>query len=121
MWHLCAGDLEDRNRLPAATSLTAWVHGIFAFASQLGLRDITLVGHSYGGTEAIRAAQLFPQLFRRMILLDTANDTIPPGAPAAEAELFAAFTGMSTSDRLSPLENDRAWEKRLLRCMVERR
>ena len=24
VWHLCAGDLEDRNRLPAATSLTAW-------------------------------------------------------------------------------------------------
>jgi non-heme chloroperoxidase len=94
--------------------LDSLAHDIFAFASQLGLRDITLVGHSYGGTEAIRAAQLFPQLVRRVILLDTGNDTIPPDAPAAEAELFAAFTGMSNSDRLSSLENDRAWEKRLL-------
>ena len=87
---------------------------IFAFATRLGLRDVTLVGHSYGGTEAIRAAQLFPQLVRRVILLDTANDTIPPGAPAAEAKLFAAFTGMSASDRFSSLDADRAYEKRLL-------
>jgi len=94
--------------------LESLARDIFAFATQLGLGDVTLVGHSYGGTEAIRAAQLFPQLFRRVILLDTANDTIPPDAPAAEAELFAAFTGMSNSDRLSSLENDRAWEKRLL-------
>ena len=94
--------------------LDSLAHDIFAFATRLGLRDVTLVGHSYGGTEAIRASQLFPQLVRRVILLDTANDTIPPDAPAAEAELFAAFTGMSNSDRLSSLENDRAWEKRLL-------
>jgi pimeloyl-ACP methyl ester carboxylesterase len=94
--------------------LDSLAHDIFAFATQLGLRDVTLVGHSYGGTEAIRAAELFPQLGRRVILLDTANDTIPPDAPAAEAELFAAFTGMSDSARLSSLENDRAWEKRLL-------
>jgi pimeloyl-ACP methyl ester carboxylesterase len=94
--------------------LDSLAHDIFFFATRLGLGDVTLVGHSYGGTEAIRAAQLFPQLVRRVILLDTANDTIPPDAPAAEAELFAAFTGMSNSDRLSSLENDRAWEKRLL-------
>jgi pimeloyl-ACP methyl ester carboxylesterase len=94
--------------------LDSLAQDIFAFATQLGLRDVTLVGHSYGGTEAIRAAQMFPQLVRRVILLDTANDTIPPDAPAAEAELFAAFTGMSNSERLSSLENDRAWEKRLL-------
>jgi pimeloyl-ACP methyl ester carboxylesterase len=89
-------------------------HDIFAFATQLGLRDVTLIGHSYGGTEAIRVAQLFPELVRRVILLDTAYDTIPPDAPAAEAELYAAFTRMSDSDRLSSLEHDRAWEKRLL-------
>ena len=89
-------------------------HGIFAFAARLGLRDLTLVGHSYGGTEALRAAQLFPRLVRGVILLDTANDTIPPDAPAAEAKLFAAFTGMSDLDRLSSLDADRAWEKCLL-------
>jgi pimeloyl-ACP methyl ester carboxylesterase len=87
---------------------------IFAFATRLGLRDLTLVGHSYGGTEAIRAAALFPQLVRRVILLDTAADTIPPGAPADEEKLFAAFTGTSGSERLSSLDADRAWEKRLL-------
>jgi pimeloyl-ACP methyl ester carboxylesterase len=87
---------------------------IYVFASQLGLRDLTLVGHSYGGTEAMRAAQMFPQLVRRVILLDTANDTIPPDAPAAEATLFAAFTGMSATDRFSSLDADRRYEKRLM-------
>jgi non-heme chloroperoxidase len=87
---------------------------VLVFASQLGLRNITLVGHSYGGTEAIHAAQLSPQLVRRVILLDTANDTIPPDAPAAEQKLFAAFTGMSASERLSSLDADRAYEKRLM-------
>jgi pimeloyl-ACP methyl ester carboxylesterase len=87
---------------------------IFAFATRLGLQDLTLVGHSYGGEEAIRGAELFPQLVRRVILLDTAADTIPPNAPAAEEKLFAAFTGMSGSERLSSLDADRAWEKRLL-------
>ncbi len=101
-------------RTAGGYELDSLAQDIFAFGTQLGLRDVTLVGHSYGGTEAIRAAQLFPQLVRRVILLDTANDTIPPGAPAAEAELFAAFTGMSDSARLSSLGNDRAWEKRLM-------
>src|SRR6516165_2541264 len=44
--------------------LDSLAHDIFAFATRLGLRDVTLVGHSYGGTEAIRASQLFPQLVR---------------------------------------------------------
>jgi pimeloyl-ACP methyl ester carboxylesterase len=94
--------------------LDSLARDVFAFANRLGLQDVTVVGHSYGGTEAIRAAQLSPKLFSRVILLDTANDTIPPNAPAAEAKLFAAFTGMSNSDRLSSLEKDRAWQKRLL-------
>jgi pimeloyl-ACP methyl ester carboxylesterase len=87
---------------------------IFAFATRLGLRGLTLVGHSYGGTEAIRTAQLFPQLVLSVILLDTAYDTIPPEAPAAETKLFAAFTGMSDAEHMSSLDADRAWEKRLL-------
>lgn len=94
--------------------LDNFAHDIYAFASRLGLQDLTLVGHSYGGTEALRAAQLFPRLVRRVILLDTAYDTIPAGAPAAEAKLFAAFTGMSAADRWSSLDAERRYEKRLM-------
>jgi hypothetical protein len=32
------------------------------------------------------------------MLLDTADDTIPPDAPGAEAKLFAVFTGMSAAE-----------------------
>jgi non-heme chloroperoxidase len=99
---------------PGGYELDNLAKDVYAFASQLGLRDLTLVGHSYGGVEALRAAQLFPQLVRRVILLDTAYDTIPPDAPAAEAKLFAAFTGMSAADRLSSLDADRKYEKRLM-------
>lgn len=52
---------------------------IVSFGRSLGLRNITLVGHSYGGTEAVRASELYPELIRRVILLDTAYDPIPNG------------------------------------------
>ena len=99
---------------PGGYELDSLANDIYLFASQLGLRDLTLVGHSYGGAEALRATQLFPPLVRRVILLDTANDTIPPNAPAAEAKLFAAFTGTSATDRLSSLDADRKYQRRLM-------
>lgn len=87
---------------------------IFTFANNLGLQNLTLVGHSYGGTEAIRAAELYPGLVRRVILLDTAYDTIPPDAPEAEEKLFTAFTGIAAAERLSSVDVFRAYEKRLM-------
>jgi pimeloyl-ACP methyl ester carboxylesterase len=94
--------------------LNGLARDIFAFASSLGLRDVTLVGHSYGGAEAIRAAELYPELIRRVVLLDTANDAIPPDAPAAEQKLFAAFTRMSPTDSLASVDALRVYEKRLM-------
>jgi pimeloyl-ACP methyl ester carboxylesterase len=90
------------------------VEDIVQFARGLGLRDVTLVGHSYGGTEAIRAAELHPELIRRVILLDTAYDPIPPDAPPAETKLFAAVTRMTDAERTSSLDSYRDYEKRLL-------
>jgi len=87
---------------------------IVQFGRSLGLRDITLVGHSYGGTEAVRASELHPELIRRVILLDTAYDPIPPAAPPAENKLFAAVTRMTQADRTSSLDSYRDYEKRLL-------
>jgi hypothetical protein len=51
---------------------------------------------------------------RRVVEFVAANDTIPPDAPAAEAKLFAAFTGMSAADRFSSLDADRRYEKHLM-------
>src|SRR6202021_3031463 len=68
------------------------VEDIVAFGRRAGLQDITLVGHSYGGVEAVRAAELHPELIRRVILLDTAYDPTPPAAPTAKSDLFAGAT-----------------------------
>ncbi len=88
---------------------------IIAFGSALGLRGLTLVGHSYGGTEAVRAAELYPEMIRRVVLLDTAYDPIPADAPAAQGKLIAALTRMTMADRLSSLDADRNYGKRLMR------
>ena len=90
------------------------VEDIVAFGRRLDLRDITLVGHSYGGTEAVRAAELHPELIRRVVLLDTAYDPIPSAAPSAESKLVEAVTQMSQADRSSSLDSYRNYGKRLM-------
>jgi pimeloyl-ACP methyl ester carboxylesterase len=94
--------------------LDTLVEDIVQFARSLGLRDVTLAGHSFGGTEAVRAAELHPELIRRVILLDTAYDPIPSAAPPAEAKLFRAVTRMTDADRVSSLDSYRNFEKRLM-------
>jgi pimeloyl-ACP methyl ester carboxylesterase len=92
------------------------VEDIVAFGRHAGLQDITLVAHSYGGVEAVRAAELHPELNRRVVLLDTAYDPIPSAVPPAETKLCAAFTGMTPSDQLSSLDSFRKYEQLLMRA-----
>jgi pimeloyl-ACP methyl ester carboxylesterase len=99
---------------PNGYELDNLVLDVVAFGRSLGLKDITLVGHSYGGTEAVRASELYPDLVRRVILLDTAFDPIPSAAPPAEAKLFAAVTHMTPAERTSSLNSYRDYEKPLL-------
>jgi len=95
--------------------LDNFVRDIAEFARSSDLRDLTLIGHSYGGTEAVRVAELHPELIRRVVLLDTAYDPIPSDAPPAEDKLFAAITGMTSAGRLSSLNSYRTYEQRLMR------
>ncbi len=44
---------------------------ISAFIDALGLKGLTIVAHSYGGLTALRAASMRPELFGRVIVLDT--------------------------------------------------
>jgi len=94
--------------------LDSLVEDIAAFARSLGLRDITLAGHFYGGTEAVRAAELHPELIHRVILLDTAYDPIPSAAPPAETKLIEALTRLTQADRMSSLDAHREYAKRLI-------
>jgi pimeloyl-ACP methyl ester carboxylesterase len=97
-----------------AYELDELVEDIVQFSRALGLRNITLVGHSYGGTEAVRASELHPELVRRVILLDTAYDPIPNATPPAESKLIPAITRMTDAERMSSLDSLREYGKRLM-------
>src|SRR3989304_1026098 len=53
-------------------TLEAMVDDVAAFLKALNLTDVTLVGHSYGGTEVVRFAQRYPDTVRRAVVLDIA-------------------------------------------------
>jgi pimeloyl-ACP methyl ester carboxylesterase len=79
------------------------LHDIVVLLDKLGLKDVTLVGHSLGGTEAIRAAEVHPALIRRVVLLDTAYDSLPDSVETAEESILTALH-MSPAERLSSLD-----------------
>ncbi len=60
-----AGEWEGENPY----SQTAAVRRLIAFLDELGLERVTLVGHSYGGTLATRAAIEFPDRVEALVLV----------------------------------------------------
>jgi pimeloyl-ACP methyl ester carboxylesterase len=52
-------------------SHTNFAEDIAAVVRHAGLRDIILIGHSFGGIVAVDAAYHFPELFARAILIDS--------------------------------------------------
>ena len=53
-------------------TLDALVDDIAVFLRNLKLTNVTLVGHSFGGTEAVRFAQIYPDVVRRVVVFDIA-------------------------------------------------
>ena len=51
---------------------------VVAFCRELGLEDVTLVGHDWGGLIAFKAAIDHPDLFTRLALLDANTTVITP-------------------------------------------
>jgi pimeloyl-ACP methyl ester carboxylesterase len=51
---------------------------VVAFCRALGLSDVTLVGHDWGGLIAFKAAVDHPELFTRLALLDSNTTVISP-------------------------------------------
>ena len=54
-------------------TLEAMVSDVAVFLKTLNLTGVTLVGHSYGGTEVVRFAQRYPDVVRRAVVLDVAD------------------------------------------------
>jgi 3-oxoadipate enol-lactonase len=64
---------------PGAYSFELMRDDVVGFVEALGLRDVTLVGHSMGGTVAWLVAMRRPDLLRRLVV----EDTPPPRAGGA--------------------------------------
>lgn len=65
-------DLRDHGRSPHTDTISypimaADVHALFM---KLGLRDAVLVGHSMGGKTAMTFAQQWPELLRKLVVVD---------------------------------------------------
>ncbi len=65
-------DLRDHGRSPhtEGTSYPIMAADVQALVTSLGLADITLVGHSMGGKVAMVFAQQWPQLLKRLVVVD---------------------------------------------------
>lgn len=100
----------------AGYTLEELVGDVAKFLDALNLSDVTLVGHSYGGTEVMRLAQIYPDAVSRAIILDIAYaflESQDEPSDAAEAQLVDLF--MPPEERGASLENYRkfsAWTNR---------
>lgn len=92
----------------AGYTLEELVGDVAIFLETLNLTDVTLVGHSYGGTEVVRLAQLFPDIVSRAVVLDIAYaflESEDEPSQAAEGKLSDLF--MPPQERGASLENYR--------------
>ncbi|MDY0012588.1 MAG: alpha/beta hydrolase [Rhodocyclaceae bacterium] len=75
------GDSERRGAYVPDT----WAQDLIGFLDALGLQAVVAVGHSYGGSTLLRACRGRPDLFSRLILLDTtmtfADEAATPPPP----------------------------------------
>ncbi|MCC6540667.1 MAG: alpha/beta fold hydrolase [Flavobacteriales bacterium] len=65
-------DLRDHGRSPHtdAISYPIMADDVHALFQRLGLRDVVLVGHSMGGKVAMTFAQCWPELLRKLVVVD---------------------------------------------------
>jgi pimeloyl-ACP methyl ester carboxylesterase len=73
-------------------SRIAQARRIAGLVDTLGRGPVTLLGHSYGGGPAAEAAMLYPNQFRRLILVDAAVGVMEqPAAPAQSGLVDTVF------------------------------
>ncbi|MEQ9888096.1 alpha/beta hydrolase [Pectobacterium zantedeschiae] len=114
------GLAERRDELSRGINLSTHIHDIIDTIHQQGWRDVTLVGHSYGGFPATAAAYQLPDVVSHLILLDaflpTSGEKLLDHAP----DLITTYQTQATRDpewHIPPLpsllfgvnEADREW------------
>lgn len=90
-WRGCGKSEAPRSEAELNPSVLA--DDCIALCTKLGIKKACLVGHSTGGIIALFAALKAPQLFDRIVLLDSVGATGVQFGP----EMYAAFTQMSES------------------------
>ncbi|MES2258551.1 MAG: alpha/beta hydrolase [Pseudomonadota bacterium] len=80
---------------------------VTGFIDALGLAGLTVIAHSYGGLCTLRAASMRPELFGRVIVLDTfvlfEGETLPPDPrPIAGNRLYESRAAARQRYRLLP-------------------
>lgn len=100
-WHVYAVDLRGHGRSdwPGTYSLPLLRDDVLRFLDALGLRQVTLIGHSIGGAVAYLLAMQYPERVLRMVLEDPAPPwpRVPPTAsrPAGPLSFDWAVTALS--------------------------
>ena len=100
-WHVYAVDLRGHGRSdwPGTYSLPLLRDDIVRFLDALGLREVTLIGHSLGGAVAYLLAMRYPERVLRMVLEDPAPPwpRVPPtpSRPAGSLSFDWAVTTLS--------------------------
>ena len=134
-FRVIAIDLRGHGQSSYATnqdySRTAQVEDLEAIVEQLGLRSVTLVGHSMGGANAICYAAEHPEGVSALVLVETAPEVLRSGmeslrklvattgefASIEEAiEVFRPFYPYATTEQ--PPLCERAWTHTL--CSLSR-
>jgi pimeloyl-ACP methyl ester carboxylesterase len=90
------------------------VGDIAGFLAAMNLKDVTMVGHSFGAIEVMRTTELHRDLVRRVVLLDPAF-TAPDSVARSQAKVLAAL-GMSPAQRQASMDSYRQYRKFMLRA-----
>lgn len=94
-WRGCGKSEAPRTEAELNPSVLA--DDCIALCAKLGIKKACLVGHSTGGIVALFAALKAPELFDRIVLLDSVGATGVQFGP----EMYAAFTQMSESREIT--------------------
>lgn len=63
---------------PEAWGVSEYTELIKKFMNELGLKDLILIGHSFGGRIAIKFAEKYPQILKALVLTGAAGIKHPP-------------------------------------------
>ena len=104
-YHVVAPDLRghgesDQPDDEASYGLRSFADDLFALTERLGWASFDLLGHSMGGSIALRFALARPDLVRSLILMDTSGWSFVASDPAVAELMQAFFTTFDPSNGL---------------------